>query len=348
MNPLEQAILRTVAYFDMFSYPLTAWEVWKWGFASVIASPAAAGRGNLVDTAQSKIAPAGLGFAEGDGGQVVVATPRNDNVYSYRAVEEGLVKSPLLQEKLQQQSGFYFLKGQQGIVATRQGRYRLALLKFGRAKKFARVLARLPFVRAVAVCNSLATSNARAESDIDVFIITSPGHVWTARLFAAGWAQLRKLRPQVGNRADKVCLSFFITQDVGDLRAVRNADDPYFTMWLATLVPLYDPQGLLEKLWQANPWAAAALPNAAPRAIAEQRRLRALFVQPMLEALVASAWFERWAERFQQQRLPPALRTLANQDTRVVLNNTMLKFHDNDRRDEYARQFRARCAALGI
>lgn len=306
MSLLEQSILRTIAYFDMFNYPLTAWEIWKWGFG-----PAA-------------------------------------EPYSYRAVEEELVKSPQLQEKLQQQSGLYFLQGRQGIVGTRQERYRLSLHKYKRARRYAVVLSRLPFVRAVAVCNSLATSNARAESDIDIFIITAPAHVWTVRLFAAGWAQLRKLRPQHHDRADKVCLSFFITQDVGDLSAVRNADDPYFTMWLATLVPLYDPQGLLEKLWQANNWALAALPHASPRAVAEQRRVRSSVLQRVLEALAASAWFERWAERFQQQRLPQHLRSLANTDTRVVLNQRMLKFHDNDRREQYAKQFTEQCARIGV
>ncbi|MEK7631511.1 MAG: hypothetical protein AAB445_01410 [Patescibacteria group bacterium] len=307
MTPLEQAILRTIAYFDLFSYPLTAWEVWKWGF--------------------------GEGAVE---------------QHSYRAVEEGLAKSPLLQEKLERKFGFIFLKGRQEIVATRQERYRLSLHKYKRARRYAAALSKLPFIRAVAVCNSLGLANARAESDIDFFIITKPAHVWTTRLFAAGWAKLRKLRPQIGNRADKVCLSFFITEVVGDLTTVRNADDPYFTVWLATLVPLYDPQGNFAKLWQQNAWLTQALPNAAPRAIAVQRRVRPAFVQAFGEVLTTGSWFERWAERFQQRRLPANLRLLANKDTRVVLNSTMLKFHDNDRRDEYAQRFQQQCTSLGV
>lgn len=306
MSPLEAAILRTVAYFDLFAYPLTAWEVWKWGWGEA------------------------------------------KEPYSYRAVEQALDSSDVLQEKIACQSGFVFLKGRGELVATRQERYRLALRKFKKAKSFTRVLAQLPFVRAVAVCNSLGTANARAESDIDLFIITKPGHVWTTRLLAAGYAQLRKLRPQVGDRADKVCLSFFLTVDALNLADIRKTDDPYLTMWLATLAPLYDPHGLLPSLWSANPWLANALPNAVWRTPAEQREVKASAAQSLLETLFGGASFEHWAERFQQRRLPPNLRALANRDTRVILNNQMLKFHDNDRRDEYAQRFQAQLATLGL
>ncbi len=303
MQSLEPAILRTVAYFDLFSYPLTAWEIWKWLFTE----------------------------------------PMQPNV-SYADVCETLQHLPALEC----QYGLYFLKGHGANVATRQTRYRLALHKFKRARRYAKVLARLPFVRAVAVCNSLGLANARPESDIDLFIVAKPGHVWTTRLFAAGWAQLRKLRPQRENRADTVCLSFFITEDVGDLTIVRNPVDPYFTVWLATLVPLYDPQARFATLWKKNAWITQALPQALPRGLAHQHAITPSFLQAWVEACFVGSWFEQWAERFQQQRLPQQLRVLVNRDTRVVLNRTMLKFHDNDRREEYAQRFQQACSSLGV
>lgn len=322
MTPLEQAILRTVAYFDMFSYPLTSWEIWKWLF----------GEGSR--SASWQVSKS--------------ANQHTDHQLTYSAVAEVLTLSAILQEKLEHTSGYIFLKGRQEIVETRQERYRLSLHKFKRARRYAAVLARLPFVRAVAVCNSLGLANARSESDIDLFIIAKPGHVWTTRLFAAGWAQLRKLRPQRENRADKVCLSFFVTEDVGDLTLVRNTVDPYFTVWLATLVPLYDPQEHFSRLWQQNSWVATALPNALPRTLAQRGASSPAFFQAFLEAGVVGSWFERWAERYQQRRLPENLRALANRDTRVVLNRSMLKFHDTDRRDEYAQRFQHACNSLGV
>jgi hypothetical protein len=303
MQALEHAILKTVAYFDLFRYPLTSWEIWKWLFG-VTAS-----------------------FAE---------------------VRDCLESSPLLAEKLGRQSGFVFLYGRAEIFHDRQERYRLALQKLDRAKRFTRTLIRIPFVRAVFACNSLGIANARAESDIDFFIIVRKGHVWAVRLLAAGWAKLRKLRPVPGNRADKFCLSFFLADDSLDISALRLPVDPYLTMWVATLVPVFDPKNLNAALWQANPWVQQALPNAAPRERALQRHVSVSRVGYVLAPFLRSHAIEHFAERLQRRALAPNLRELANRDTRVVLNDRMLKFHDNDRRQEYAMAFAARLGELGV
>ncbi len=306
MTPTEQAILRTVAYFDIFNYPLTAWEVWKWLL----------------------------------GGTPTVQV-------AYPEVVEALQSSTVLQEKLDHHQGFYFLRGRAENVQLRQERYRLALTKLERAQRFAQTLARLPYVRAVFACNSLGLANARSESDIDFFILVKRGHVWAVRLLAAGWAKLRKLRPRPANRQDTFCLSFFLADDALNLHTLRLPADPYLTMWLATLVPLYDPANLRAQVWSENAWVQAALPHAQPRDLSAMRSAsawRATWAAP----LVGLAWFERLAEKIQQRVLAPNLRTLANQDSRVVMNDTMLKFHDNDRRAEYARMFQERLATLGI
>ena len=348
MQPLENAILRTVIYFDLFSYPLTSWEIWKWLFASVIASPAVAGRparrtrsgeagGSNLD------ATAGLPRHPDSSG-----TPRNDNKWSLIDVANALETSVILKEKLEHASGFIFLRNRSAIINDRQERYRLALDKLDRAERFTRTLVRIPFIRAVFACNSLGFANARAESDIDFFIVVQRNHVWVARLFAAGWAKFRKLRPMPGNRADKLCLSFFITEDALELSALRLSVDPYLTMWVATLIPLYDPSNFRTALWQANAWVQNALPNAAPRDLAQQRYVHQSLTARIFAPLVRPLAFERIAERLQRRALAPNLRSLANQDTRVVLNDHMLKFHDNDRRQEYAQSFAARLASLGI
>ena len=303
MQPLESAILRTVVYFDLFSYPLTSWEIWKWLFGAPV---------------------------------------------TYAEVQACLGHSTVLQEKLEHQSGFVFIRGRPGVVHERQERYRLALTKLDRAKRFTRTLVRIPFVRAVFACNSLGFANARAESDIDFFIVVQRNHVWAARLLAAGWAKFRKLRPMPGDRSDKFCLSFFLADDALDLATLRLDVDPYLTMWVATLIPLYDPSNLRTALWQANTWVQQALPNATPRDMAQQRFVLPSVLARVLAPLVRPLAFERIAERLQRRALAPNLRSLANQDTRVVLNDRMLKFHDNDRRQEYAQSFAARLASLGI
>ena len=57
---------------------------------------------------------------------------------------------------------------------------------------------------------------------------------------------------------------------------------------------------------------------------------------------------ENFAARMQLRVLAPKLRVLANHDTRVVLTNRMLKFHDNDRRQAYAEAYAERARVIGV
>ncbi|MFA6042722.1 MAG: hypothetical protein WCV85_00530 [Patescibacteria group bacterium] len=305
MTPVETAILRTLAYFDIFSYPLTSWELWKWGIGEL-------GKG--------------LDFSQ---------------------LQQAFRNSPILQSKIGHQHGFFFLQGHEEIIATRQARYRLALLKAKRARRIVRTLVRFPFIQAVALCNSMGLANARPESDLDLFILCKPGHVWLVRFFTTAYARLRNIRPQPEHREDTVCLSFFLSTDQLSLQPYLLPDDPYFTMWLATLVPLHDPAGYFPRLWQANPWCAEKLPHAQPRALAPQRAVSTSWVARVLAPVVGWHWVERLVAKIQRRILPAHLKALANQDTRVVMNNHILKFHDNDRRAQYAQAYRERAASVG-
>jgi len=302
MSPLESAILKTIAYFDIFSYPLTSWEIWKWLY-----------------------------------GQKA----------EFFEVEKALQTSENLKSRIGFSQGFYCLLGHEQNMKLRRERYELALNKFDKTISFVQKLVRLPFIKYVAVCNTLGLMNARDESDIDLFIIVKPGHIWTVRLLAAGYAQIRKLRPKGENRKNKFCLSFYITEDALDLKPLLYQDDLYFIYWLATLIPIFDPENLTDKLWQQNSWLKNFLPNVEPRETASQREISPLAISKALEKVFGFHQFENLAEKLEKSWMPESLKKIANQDSRVVLNEKILKFHDNDRRKEYAQAFHERLNHLG-
>jgi hypothetical protein len=55
---------------------------------------------------------------------------------------------------------------------------------------------------------------------------------------------------------------------------------------------------------------------------------------------------ESLARRFQLRRLPAKIRAMMNQDSRVVVTDQMLKFHDEDRRAEYRDSLKSLVASL--
>lgn len=55
---------------------------------------------------------------------------------------------------------------------------------------------------------------------------------------------------------------------------------------------------------------------------------------------------ERLAKEIQLRRLPARILDMMNKDSRVVVTDSVLKFHDNDRRAEYRDRWNALCREI--
>lgn len=203
-----------------------------------------------------------------------------------------------------------------------------ALRKHRRAERFVWFARFLPWVKMIAVCNSLAFSFTNDESDIDLFVVTKRGRIWSTRLILTGVLALFRLRPGERKR-DPLCLSFFAAEDSLDFSSIKiGQDDPYLTFWIATLSPVFDPDDMMSHLRAANGWIRQSLPRTKRVQRASSSVVRSWMTLPDV------SFFERYAERMQRNRFPPLIRSMMNVDTRVVVTDGMLKFHHNDRRQE--------------
>ncbi len=239
-----------------------------------------------------------------------------------------------------EREGYFFLAGRDAIVDRRREKYLLAAGKYRKARLLAACLRLLPSVRLVAVCNSLAIYNAERDSDIDFFVVTRPGAVWFTRLVTTGAVSLFGLRPDARTQRDRYCLSFFVTENALDLSSLAlPSGDTYLRYWLATLQPLYDAGGVMDRLMAANAWLARDLPAYAPatRSAAPPDRRPA-----------RSNPFEGMARRLQWRLFPRSISAAANRDSRVVVYDDVLKFHVKDRRAEIEAAYRGRLQTLGI
>lgn len=294
---LKFAILKTLAFFDIFSFPLTALEVWQ----------------NLF----------GLGGA------------------SLGEVEAELNKI----SQIKSAQGFYFLSSNsEKIVKTRHERYGLAEQKFKKVKKVVRWLALLPGVRLIGVCNTLAYSNAREESDIDLFIIAEKGKVWTARFYCLLFLKIFGLRPKAGKTKDRFCLSFFVDADNLDLTTqALPRDDIYLWYWINQLCPVYDAGGYYQKFKAANSWTKKYLPQSLDIEPSPRRTVRLGFlgrgIKKIKEAFIFLKFWESFFRSWQMRILPEKLKTKINKDPGIVIKDGVIKLIINDRREGYRNEW---------
>ncbi|MDD5039697.1 MAG: hypothetical protein PHY34_00945 [Patescibacteria group bacterium] len=307
MDALEQAILKTLCYFDIFDYPLTSFELWKWLYTGAENRDLAAV--TLVD---------------------IVAL---------------LETSAPLRGAVSAKYGFYFLTGRDGIVHQRMDRYRFAEQKFSRTVRMLKLLRFVPFVRMVGVCNTLAFNNSRPDADIDLFIITRHGRIWQSRFWVVGLLRLLNVRPRPGRTRDTFCASFFLSDDALSIEQLQLRDDIYLPYWTAQVVPVYD-DGAYDRFVAANNWVWKTIPHwitvaPTPRRTVQPVRWLQQFTQALC-ALVPESIFKKYQLRI----MPARLRDVANKDSRVIVTDRMLKFHDNDRRSVYLAEWRKRAARI--
>lgn len=299
MNELAKAIAGTIVYFDIFDYPLTLVEIWKWLY-------------------------------------------QPDRSYSLSEVQAALEK---MSDKIETSNGFYFLTGKGWSVEQRLSRYALAEAKFRRAIKFIKIFRFIPFIKMIAVCNSLAYSNSDPAGDIDFFIIVKKNRLWLARFLAVGLLKILGVRPRAINKQDTIDANFFVAEDGLNIANLQiAAGDPYLAYWVNQLVPIFNMDGVYHKFQQANHWVKKILPNSFNYELNDRRRVNLTWpvriARFLLSILLDYDFSEKWQKKIQLKIMPVDLKQMMNQDTRVVVNNQVLKFHRQDRREEYLKKFK--------
>jgi len=303
-DEFEEAIIKTLAYFNIFDYPLTAQEIYNYLWS-----------------------PHKSGFGQEE---------------TKRALENGI-------KKIAEQNGYYFLAGRQEIVELRKQRQAVAQEKYKKAQKIVKRLSVLPYIKMIAVCNSLAFNNAREDSDIDLFIITAKDKIWTARFYANTLLQFLGLRPEEDDKKDKICLNFFISEDRLNLESLTIDEDIYFVFWLNQLVPLYDERNFSDQLVAQNQWAGKFLNSGltkldTSRMVKISRRRR--IIKRVNEKINKFKIIEKLLRVFQMKIMPQKIIDKMNQGTDVIITDEILKFHYDDRRKEFRDRFKEKIAQL--
>lgn len=244
LSPLNQAVLHTVVYADVFDYPLTASEIQRY----------LTGQAASIETVSAALQEAG-------------SMP-------------GLLN-------LNRAGEYYFLPGRDQIVATRRRREQAACGLWPQALRYGRMLARLPFVRMLAVTGSLAMNNAEAGADLDYLVVTRPGRLWLCRALILALGRVAALQ------GIRLCPNYLLSE--------CSLEFPQQTLYaaheLTQMVPLSGLE-VYNRIRAVNPWVRRFLPNAdgaPPLHTPEPDSVSR--TQSMLEASLLTApgaWLETW------------------------------------------------------
>lgn len=168
----------------------------------------------------------------------------------------------LIQQKdIVSQNGYYALPDQDKIFPEFFKRQKISHQKLIIAKRAARVLQWVPFLRGIFITQGLSLQNCKKDSDIDLLIITDSNKLWLSRALVISTIFLIGLRKSEKNKKDKICLGFYLAEDSLNIQktALKNFDIlvPY---WLTTTLPLYSFANYF-RFFYANNWIGNLIPN---------------------------------------------------------------------------------------
>jgi hypothetical protein len=305
-------ILRTIAYFDIYNWPLRAEEIWKWQY-------------NNLPTGQT-----------------------SEKILSLKEIF-AILKTEEIKTVLQEKDGFYFLQGRENILAERTEKYLFAERKYKKVMTLARLFSFFPFIKMISICNDLGYSNAPDGSDIDLFVVSSRQRIWLTRFLITGFLKLFKMRPGENSR-DAICPSFFVDEDNINLEKLAlkdelgETDDPHFSYWACQISPILQKEDFNKQFGEENKWVNKFLPNASVAKELPARRCISIspiteYLEKILQGFIGD-WLEKKAKKIQLKVMPENLKQLANKNTNVVITDSILKFHTHDSRENLRNKFK--------
>ncbi len=311
---LERAILSTVVYFDIFNYPLTETEIYKW----------------LYLQEGKKITKSAFGILD---------------------IKKKIEKSEYLKNKINFKHGYYYLGGREELIFRRKKNHIVALKRWQKLQRICYLLKVIPFVRLIAACNTMAIHDIKPTSDIDVFIIVKSGRIWLTRFLITTLVGIIGQWRHKDNIANKICLSFYTTDtNLNFYNLSKKPYDIYLIYWIALVVPLLD-RGIYNKFMQANNWIKESLPNLYNyEPIIYERKVSLGGITDMInkiwEKILAKKGgdkLEDYLRKIQMIKMEKNYFSAAKKNnTDVIISDQMLKFHEVDKRVEYREKFESK------
>lgn len=304
-NEEEQALLTTILYSDIFQFPLTKDELWRY-----------------------LISPKQISFAAFEHALHRLSSPQKrikNHELPARNASHSDAGGRSMERVLSILHGYYCLKGKESSITKRIRNLSEVKKKMKLAHRAAYLLSFIPTVRFIGISGGLATGCATADDDIDFLIITEKNTLFVTRLLVASlleWKRLRRRR-RAKHAANTICVNLFL--DEMHLHFTKDKHDVYIAREIVQVKPLFERKKTYQHFLEQNDWITQFLPNAnsdRPLVIGKHWRTDYHSIQALLFIGKPFERFVRFIQRFYMQK----------HQTIETVSNTVLAFHPKDYR----------------
>lgn len=319
MKSLLRAIIHTLAYADVFDYPLTPEELYRLLIPVYGSQPATYSKEDL------------------------------NKELSY-LLKVGNCKL---------NDGYYFLRGREKIVDLRRKRERWGHQKLRIAEEVAGWLKLIPWIKMVGVTGNLAMKNADLYDDIDILIVSARNRLWLTRLAATILVELTSQRrhppkarvsflPKNRNCdilstrdiRDKICLNMFLDKD--HLAVPEKERDLFSCHEVIQMKLLWDKDNTYQKFLAANRWVKRFLPNALNR----KNKISRAFLR--IENRKKTKKKENIVFDFMENLVKICqLWYMRKRRTTEIISRGIIRFHPHDARQWVLAEYKKRLEKLG-
>lgn len=255
-----------------------------------------------------------------------------------------LILNSLVSKKIiQKENGLYFIFENKSSVYLLNKR-RQYYLNYQKKKKIAlkwgRRLAKFPGVRFISLVNTVGMKMPKTSSDIDFFIITDKKSLWISRFFITLYLKIFGIRPNFKDDTDTICTSFWISEKDLNLSKIKyQYFDVYLLYWMNNIITIYDENNYFEKLRKNNEWQNRFLPFLNTNILDEKDLIKltsfSKIIKNLGELIFINKFFHKVLKKLQLKYFPEKIKKLMNKDTRVMINDDILKMHTIDNRKKY-------------
>jgi hypothetical protein len=302
---LADRIHNTLRFFDLQHFPLTAFEVHRFLITDLkTLRERIDGNYELLPGTQLPIVPVSF-----------------DTILTQLKVLK-------FEKTITEKNGFYCLAGHENIIDDRQQDYLLGLKRERLLNKYIAPIKHIPFVRSVVLLGSQAMGQQKADSDIDLFVITDEKFIGTARFLLTLYFQILGIRRYGKKIANRFCLNHYLAGP----RAVIEDKNLYTAFEYVKFRPLVNGSVFREFLSQ-NKWVNDFFPHAKPIEPKSTELIRTA-LQDFLEKLFQNG-LGRW---FEQKMIATQLKRI-NKGEFTISNSIELSFHPDNRKQKLFQNF---------